>query len=461
MSNNIQMPERLGKYIIESVLGQGGMGVVYKGRDTAIDRYVALKTIRAELLETKDRELVLNRLQQEARAVGRCLHPNIVSVFDYGEDKGIPFIAMEYVEGLSLRQTLRKRKSFKPNTINYIVRQVLEALDCAHRNGIIHRDIKPDNILILTDGHVKVTDFGIARLDSTHLTRTGTICGTPNYMAPEQIRSNKITPAVDIYATGALMYELCTGKMPFEGETSIEIMYNVLEGSLDLDTSETAIPTEFRPIIAQALAKDPLNRFSSAQAFAAALGQSGQVPAGRAQHLPAAAFTPPPDATLLAPPPPTPSLSDSWTADELEEVEQSLARHLGPIAKHIVKRASREARSVDELCSRLSDNLQDENIKSDFLQRVQRTLGERARPSFADMPAATAKPAATAIDAETLFNIERELTPYLGPIARVLVRKQASRAGSVVELYRQLASHIPNQKEREAFLQNIESGAAV
>jgi serine/threonine-protein kinase len=155
-------------------------------------------------------------------------------------------------------------------------------------------------------------------------------------------------------------------------------------------------------------------------------------------------------------------LSVSLTPTELEEVEQSLAKHLGPIAKHIVKRVSREAKSIDELCSRLSDNLDNETIRFDFLQRVQRTLGERARPSFADTsaPSLTAQPA-PGIDAETLLTIERELTPYLGPIAKVLVRKQARHAGSLGELYRQLASHIPNQKEREAFLQNIAGGTAV
>lgn len=456
--------KQLGKYRIESVLGQGGMGVVYKGYDPVIDRPVALKTIRSELLQGTERATILKRLQQEARAVGRCPHPNIVAVFDYGEDQGIPYIAMEYVQGQSLGQSLDKGTNFQPNSIRYVISQVLTGLDCAHRHGVIHRDIKPDNVLILDDGHVKVTDFGIARLESsTQITRTGVICGTPNYMAPEQIRGGTITQAVDIYATGALMYELCTGNMPFSGANSVEVLYNVLENTLDLDSIELDIADDFRAILSKALAKNPDDRFHSAQEFANALMQPEQPVAVATMQSQAEVNTEQVEVAMtLAPATPVHSSGvRRLTPSELAKVEEDLARHVGPIAKHIVKKASRETDSVDEFCSQLSQNLDDEAGKNDFERRLRNTLSAEIKADFSEPTTGAVKvktrntASSRSPDEKTLTVIEQELMLYLGPIARILVQKQAGRTASAIELYQQLASHIPNPEERSTFLKNM------
>ncbi|MBV9777630.1 MAG: serine/threonine protein kinase, partial [Acetobacteraceae bacterium] len=157
-------PERIGRYRIERVLGRGAMGVIYKAHDPAIDRPVAIKLVRADLLDGGERDEYLARFRQEAQAVGRCTHPNIVALYDYATHEGNPFLAMEYVEGVSLAQALERGTRFRPDEAAFIMVQVLEGLGCAHELGVVHRDVKPANVLLLPGGRVKVTDFGISRI---------------------------------------------------------------------------------------------------------------------------------------------------------------------------------------------------------------------------------------------------------------------------------------------------------
>jgi eukaryotic-like serine/threonine-protein kinase len=186
---------KLGKYEIRREVGRGGMGVVYEGYDPVIHRRVALKTLVSELFTGTEAETYLTRLQREAQAAGRLNHPNIVAVYDFGEEPpadpaksklGTAFIAMEFVEGRELRDFLKAGERFPLPTVVRIMSQLLDALDYSHRNGIVHRDIKPANLIVLPDGSLKVTDFGIARIESSTLTQAGTVMGSPSYMAPEQ-----------------------------------------------------------------------------------------------------------------------------------------------------------------------------------------------------------------------------------------------------------------------------------
>ncbi len=185
------IPPKIGKYLVESVLGSGAMGIVYQGFDPLIDRRVAIKTIHASLLRSVDADDFRVRFRREAQAAGRCFHPNIATVFDYGEEAGIPFIAMELVQGKELRQYIKSGHLFGLAQTISIVSQILAALGCAHANKVIHRDIKPSNIILQENGTVKVTDFGVAGLDICDLTIAGTIVGTPGYMAPEQTLGQK------------------------------------------------------------------------------------------------------------------------------------------------------------------------------------------------------------------------------------------------------------------------------
>ncbi|MCB1768246.1 MAG: serine/threonine protein kinase, partial [Candidatus Competibacteraceae bacterium] len=212
------LPSRIGRYRVMGLLGRGAMGMVYLGHDAAIDRQVAIKTIHRRLLGGEDGIDWLERFRREVRAAGRCLHPNIVTVFEYGEEAGAPYIVMEYVQGREVRDFLKNRQPMPLGNSVAIILQVLRALGHAHAQGVVHRDIKPGNIILLADGMVKVTDFGIARLEmSGSLTQVGTAVGTPGYMAPEQFSGQEADRRADLYAAGVVLFELLTGVRPFPG----------------------------------------------------------------------------------------------------------------------------------------------------------------------------------------------------------------------------------------------------
>ena len=202
-------PDYIGKFRIEAVLGRGAMGVVYRGRDEAMDRDAAIKTIHSYLLEGEHGQMMLERFQTEAIAAGKCAHNNIVGIYEYGEHEGMPFIAMEYVEGVELKKFMQKEKSLTLKKINNILQQVLRGLDYAHQNNIVHRDIKPANIIILNSGAVKIADFGIARMDTSDVTQMGDILGTPFYMSPEQGRgSDELNQRSDIFSLCVVLFEM-------------------------------------------------------------------------------------------------------------------------------------------------------------------------------------------------------------------------------------------------------------
>ena len=185
----------LGKYEIKSALGKGAMGIVYKGYDPTIERFVAIKTIRKDLVDPEVAKQYMARFKNEARAAGRLMHPHIVAVYEYGEDDTVAYIAMEYVEGAGLREHLNRREAFDFAQLVRLLRQLLEALEFAHGRGVVHRDIKPSNLIVSEDGRLKVADFGIARVDTTNLTQAGMIIGTPSYMSPEQCRGTASRPS--------------------------------------------------------------------------------------------------------------------------------------------------------------------------------------------------------------------------------------------------------------------------
>ncbi len=252
------------------------MGVVFLGRDPVIGRRVALKTIRADGDDSSDTREFTERFLREAQAAGTLSHPNIVTIHDVGEEveTGTSFIAMEYVEGKNLKQLLKDKVSFSYDRIAEIVISVGEALDYAHRRGIVHRDVKPANIILTTDGTVKITDFGIAKMESSSLTATGQFLGTPNYMSPEQVTGEVVDGRSDLFSLGVVLYELLTKKKPFAGDNLTSISYKIVhEEYPPLQTYDAAIPAEFNPILARALAKDPAARFQSGRDFVRALSE--------------------------------------------------------------------------------------------------------------------------------------------------------------------------------------------
>ncbi|HET9794513.1 MAG TPA: serine/threonine-protein kinase [Thermoanaerobaculia bacterium] len=277
--DNIPKLSRLGRFEILSELGKGAMGVVYLAKDPSIGRLVAIKTIRASAGDEDDSESreFRERFMREAQTAGILSHPNIVTIYDVGEDKdsGVSFIAMEYIEGKTIKALLVEKANFAPDQIADIIGQVAEALDYAHRKGIIHRDIKPANIMITTDGKVKITDFGIAKVASSNLTTTGQFLGTPNYMSPEQVTGAPVDGRSDIFSLGVVLYEMLSRRKPFSGENLTTISYKIVhENYAPLADGTKNVPEEFDTILSKALSKDPWNRFQRGKDFALALYQA-------------------------------------------------------------------------------------------------------------------------------------------------------------------------------------------
>ena len=266
------MISQLGRYEILGELGQGAMGVVYKARDPLIDRIVAIKTINLSLAQ-EEKEEYEGRFYQEAKAAGRLNHPNIVTIYDVGKSGDIAYIAMEFLQGRELRDVMNDVGLLPVDQVLDIVAQVASGLDYAHEHDIVHRDVKPSNIMVIRDGHVKITDFGIARMASSAVrTQTGMVLGSPKYMSPEQVMGKAIDQRSDIFSLGVMLYEMLTGQAPFNGENVNAIMYQTLNGvAVPPDTLNAAVPEMLNFIVAKALAKKQEDRYQNAKDFAADL----------------------------------------------------------------------------------------------------------------------------------------------------------------------------------------------
>jgi len=286
----------LGKYQIVAEIGRGGMAIVYKAYQAGLERYVALKVLPPEL--TFDQEFV-HRFQQEARTAGRLDHSNIVTVYDVGEENGIYYIAMKYVEGQPLHRLIPAGRPLGLEQTVSIVAQIASALDYAHQQGIIHRDIKPSNILVDAQGQAFLTDFGIAKAaEGTRITRTGMLMGTPEYMSPEQAQGQTLDWRTDIYSLGVVVYEMLTGQAPFTGDTARLLYSHAHVPPPPLHTLNPKIPSGVEAVVTQSLAKNPADRPQQAGQFAQKLAAAAR---GEPVALPQVDKTP---ATLLAVPRP-------------------------------------------------------------------------------------------------------------------------------------------------------------
>lgn len=265
-----KMISHLGRYEIIGELGRGAMGIVYKARDPLIDREVAIKAINIDLLTAEERNEYEARFFQEAKAAGRLNHPSIVTIYDVGRSGEIAYITMEYLQGRELRDILNETPFLPIKEVLQIVTQVALGLAFAHDHGVIHRDIKPSNIVILHDGHVKITDFGIARIASSVVrTQTGMVLGSPKYMSPEQVMGNVIDHRSDIFSLGVVLYEMLTGKPPFIGANINAIMYQTLHTIPAPPSSvNPLVPSILDYIVAKTLAKDVSARYQHAQELA-------------------------------------------------------------------------------------------------------------------------------------------------------------------------------------------------
>jgi len=265
--------ERVGRYQIRSGLGEGAMAKVFRAYDPDIDRELAIKVLKAQLRGDSEYHV---RFLREAKGAGVLSHPNIVTVFDVGDEGGHPYIAMELIEGGTLEQVLDPKKLLPVKAVVEIGIQLVRALDYAHKKGIVHRDVKPGNIMMLKDTFtIKVADFGICRIDqseATQATQAGSVLGTPNYMSPEQVLGEKVDSRSDLFSAGVVLYQLLTGHLPFDGETLISVAYKITKTEPpSLDKVRPDLPLSLRRVVDRALKKQADKRFQTGEEFAAAL----------------------------------------------------------------------------------------------------------------------------------------------------------------------------------------------
>ncbi len=266
--------KKLGRYDLVRVLGKGAMGIVYEGKDPNLDRRVAIKTVKVENLSEEAAAEYEARFRTEARSAARLQHPHIVSVYDSDRDADIAFLVMEYIQGDDLKHHLDSGVRYSLEQSLKMVRDLLSALDYAHKQGVVHRDVKPANLLIEPGGRVKLTDFGVARMqDSADATRTqGGMVGTLKYMSPEQVQGQKIDSRADLFSVGVVLYQLLTDKKPFDGDNDFSIIHQIIGHEPAPPSSiNSRLPSAIDAVVARALAKDRDTRFATARDFAAAL----------------------------------------------------------------------------------------------------------------------------------------------------------------------------------------------
>ena len=466
------LPRQLGKYLISRVLGEGAMGVVYEALDPDIHRAVALKAIRAPLLAPDAHDLgASTRFRTEAQAAGRLAHPNIVAVYEYGEADGQHYIAMEHVAGTSLHDLLARGERLPLADALSLMQQLLDALACAHAQGVWHRDIKPANLLLTPDGRLKVSDFGIARIESGDRTHHTTVLGSPGYMAPERYTDEAPDRRVDIFSCGVLLYELLAGQAPFRGAAGT-VMYQVMHHEPPMPSTlalDPPVPSRFDLLVARALAKRADDRFDDAAQMLSALREAAGQPiapqlcAATLRRLQpprqeaATQWLPRPPASVprsapSAPPLPASSSLPDWDARALLTLEQLLLPQLGPMTRIVVRDAARRVNDLPGLIARLASDVVEPEERSRFLAQVRQRL-PAAQPGLAAAPVANPPVlGSTPMQPELVEHAKRVLAEHVGPIAAVLARRAAARASSREAFYSALADVAGPDADRKALL---------
>jgi eukaryotic-like serine/threonine-protein kinase len=449
---------RVGKYRVDGLIGRGSVGVVYKAYDGQIDRPVAIKTLRLDILSgVANRDSLLKRFSTEARSAGRCVHPNIVTVFDYVEQDDTPYIVMEFVDAGTLENVINSGTMLPLRQVGEIMVQLVSALEHAHSKGIVHRDVKPSNILCPTATSIKVTDFGVARFDATGLTNAtglGAI-GTPNYMSPEQFLGRPVDGRSDLYAAGVVLFEMLTGAKPYVARDLPELMRKLLNDKPPhLSTLRPGQWRHLDAVVQRALARNPDDRFQTGGEFIDALNmaieatgtddsqsldlteislklenKSTKVQSSSSQNVSTGHSK---------------TMSAKLTSETLGVVELALARVIGPIARIVLKRASEAATDPETLLSSLAAQIPVESEARRFRELAERAIRDDTGIAGLQLDAMISNADADAAHAALL--------PLIGPIAKVLVKRSAQKAMGHEDFYKMLAEYIPDEAQRIAFL---------
>ncbi len=455
-------PQKIDKYKIQSILGQGAMGVVYKGYDSEIDRFVAIKVLHKHLLDGDMADELEQRFKHEVKAAAKCLHQNIVTVFDCGMCHERPYMVMEYVQGVDLRIMLKSGYSFTYNQAIEIVSKTLDALYAAHQLGVVHRDIKPANILLLENGVVKVTDFGVARIDSSDLTQIGDVIGTPSYMSPEANRGAQVDGRSDLYSAALVLLELLTHKRIKPSE----IHASAINSSLQKLPLTALQKDHLSQTLVKALSSNPSERFQTAVEFSKALLSiqiSTEAPYQQSHEL---AETIIQLRTKLPKEHPVQTENSQLSClsqlnkDELSLVEKSLTQFIGPIAKVMLKKQAKNSPNIVHLLDSLASHISSVKDRNAFIKSIQSTgFFKKEATSISNISAAkagTSQPSISAIKLKLkdneLAQLTSELTRYLGPVAKHMIKKNLKHCSCLEELHLSLADKIPDEKQRTQFL---------
>ncbi len=433
---NLQVGDTIGDYEILGLLGAGGMGRVFRVRNLVSDRIDAMKIVLPGLATDAG---IGERFLREIKVHASLVHPNIAGLHTALRQQDSYLMIMEFVAGRSLDEALRDGP-LEPAAGVHVIQQVLAALSYAHSHGVVHRDIKPANIIVQPDGVVKVTDFGIARSSVTpQLTATGLILGSLYYMAPEQIKALPADERSDLYSVGVTLYEMLTGRRPFEGANEYEIMRAHLETvPVNPELLAPHIAPRISQAILRALAKDPAQRFQNAQEFRATLGYAQ----GAASEMPATQWMPPPKPAAVP--------------DDVAAIQAKLMPFLGPITPRLVAKAVSRTTSRGMLVQELANHIPDLRDRERFLKACASPVGgtSPSGPS-PDTSRSMEKPVALNWDREYLDKVKALLASHIGPVAGVLVDRTCKKVATREQLYQALGAHIPSEKDRAKFLQSV------
>ena len=454
-----ELPENIGKYQIWSSLGEGAMGVVYEAFDPDIERRVAIKILHRHLVTERNGPEFLERFKREAISAARCIHPNIVMVLEYGQDGGMPFIVMEFVEGASLQDIIKSGKGISLQKTLSIISQLLKALHAAHQLNIVHRDIKSANVMILKEGgSVKLADFGIARIaESPDLTMTGAVVGTPKYMAPEQMFGLKVDARADLFSVAMVFLDLLAllPKSPAIPRSSLPEIGN-LPPNNRMNYS-ILYPTALIPVLLKGLSVTQAERYQSAREFVQGikdvLPKLKAAPVTAADEATAVAQkSAPPGQAPQAAQMPRESRSLMTNPGDLDSMTNLLVDYVGPIAKNIMVAYDRANTPANELATSISREIPEPEEREEFLKRWESISGTRIDNTRISNPSIiTSTTEVRTFDDEMLNKMGEDYAGYIGPLAKRLVQHHSSTTSNLEQLVELLASEIPDIKDREKF----------
>ncbi|MBB3221224.1 serine/threonine-protein kinase [Pseudoduganella umbonata] len=463
MSDLAGLPRQVGKYRLDAVLGRGAMGVVYRAYDPLIERTLALKTVHRGLADPEQTHEMLQRFRKEAQAAGRLTHPNIVAVYEYGESADMAWIAMEFVDGQPLSELVTGTPLAPPRAAAWMG-DLLAALAYAHARGVVHRDIKPANLLLTREGRLKVGDFGIARIESSTLTQTGAMLGTPSYMSPEQFRGETVDGRSDLFSAAVVLYQMLTGQRPFSGSAAT-VMQQVLTVTPPPPSHvHAALGAGLDAVVMRGLARAPEARFADAAEFARALDhamQDAEAPAGASaggddatvlMAAPAAAAA----RRTVAPATEATAAMTAWKMAALPPLEALLTAQIGPLARLLLRRMAASAHDFDSLCARLLPHIPSPAARKDFaaeLAALGRELVARQDPHGGQHAGAVAIGESThAPDAAFGAAATALLAEEIGPIAAIVVKRALPQAAGRLALLELAAARIDDPAARARFL---------